>query len=51
MLREPVGEWVCLEAETTLSSSAVGVANARVHDERGLVATSAQALLIMRRAR
>jgi acyl-coenzyme A thioesterase PaaI-like protein len=49
VLREPVGEWVCLEAETTLGPSAVGVANARVHDERGLVATSAQALLVMPR--
>jgi Thioesterase-like superfamily len=46
VLREPVGEWVCMEAETTLSSGSVGVAVSKVYDERGLVARSAQALLV-----
>jgi hypothetical protein len=48
VLREPVGEWVCMEAETTLSSGSVGVAVSKVYDERGLVARSAQALLVAR---
>jgi acyl-coenzyme A thioesterase PaaI-like protein len=46
VLREPVGEWVCVEAETTLSPTAVGVATSSVYDELGLVARSAQALLV-----
>ena len=46
VLREPVGEWLCLDAETTLSSGSVGVAVSTVYDERGLVARSAQALLV-----
>jgi acyl-coenzyme A thioesterase PaaI-like protein len=46
VLRPPVGEWICLDAETTLSTGSVGVATARVYDERGLVARSAQALLV-----
>ncbi len=46
VLRAPVGEWVCLDAETTLGSGSVGVAVSRVYDERGLVARSAQALLV-----
>jgi acyl-coenzyme A thioesterase PaaI-like protein len=46
VLRPPVGEWICLDAETTLSTGSVGVAVARVYDERGLVARSAQALLV-----
>ena len=46
VLRPPVGEWICLDAETTLGTGSVGVATARVYDERGLVARSAQALLI-----
>jgi acyl-coenzyme A thioesterase PaaI-like protein len=46
LLRPPVGEWVCLEAETALSSGSVGLATSRVYDEQGLVARSAQALLV-----
>ena len=49
VLRPPVGEWVCLDAETTLSSGNVGVATSSVYDERGLVARSAQALLVAKR--
>ncbi len=50
VLRPPVGDWVCLDAETALSSGTVGLATSRVYDERGLVARSAQALLVVRRA-
>ena len=46
VLREPVGEWLCLDATTTLSSGSVGMAVAGVYDERGLFARSAQALLV-----
>ncbi len=49
VLREPVGEWICLEAETTLGPGAVGVATSTAYDERGPVARSAQALLVQRR--
>lgn len=49
VLREPVGEWLCLDAETTLSEDSVGVATSAVYDERGLVARSAQALLVVPR--
>lgn len=46
VLRPPVGEWVCLDAQTTLGPGSVAVANADVLDERGLVARSSQALLV-----
>ncbi|HEX5561376.1 MAG TPA: thioesterase family protein [Nocardioidaceae bacterium] len=49
LLRSPVGEWVCLDAETTLGPGSVATAVSRVYDERGLVARSAQALLLTRR--
>ncbi len=49
VLRPPVGEWLCLDAETTLSSGNVGLATSRVYDGRGLVARSAQALLVAKR--
>lgn len=49
LLREPVGEWVCLDAETTLGSGSIGLATSSVYDERGLVARTSQALLTLRR--
>jgi hypothetical protein len=49
VVREPVGEWVCLEAETTLTSTAVGVTTSTAYDERGIVARSAQTLLVLPR--
>lgn len=49
VLRPPVGEWVCLDAVTTFGGGAVGLATAGVHDEKGLVARSSQALLVVRR--
>jgi hypothetical protein len=49
VLREPVGEWVCLDAVTTLGPGAVGLATSTAYDERGPVARSAQALLVQRR--
>ncbi|HLN77157.1 MAG TPA: thioesterase family protein [Nocardioidaceae bacterium] len=49
ILRPPVGEWLCLDAETMLGSGSVGFATSSVYDEQGLVARSAQALLISRR--
>jgi hypothetical protein len=49
VLRPPVGEWLCLDAVTTLGGGSVGVATATVSDMRGVVARSAQALLVVRR--
>lgn len=46
LLRPPEGEWVCLDALTTLAGTAVGVCTAAVHDTAGLVARSSQALLV-----
>lgn len=49
VLREPVGEWVCVQAETTLAPTSVGIATSSVHDEKGLVARSTQTLLVVPR--
>jgi hypothetical protein len=49
VLRPPVGDWICLDAATTLGTGSVGMAVSDVYDERGLVARSAQALLVARR--
>lgn len=45
----PEGDWVCLDAETTLGGGSVGMATSAVYDARGLVARSSQALLITKR--
>jgi hypothetical protein len=49
VLRPPVGDWVCLDATTVLGGGTVGLATATVSDARGVVARSAQALLVVRR--
>jgi hypothetical protein len=49
VVRPPVGDWVCLDASTTLGGGSVGLATATVSDERGVVARSAQALLVVPR--
>ncbi len=49
VLRPPVGEWLCLDARTTLAGGSVGMAASNVYDEQGLVARSAQALLVAKR--
>lgn len=46
LLREPVGEWVCLRAGTTVAGGAAGLARAEVFDEQGFVGHSAQSLLV-----
>lgn len=47
--REPVGEWICLEARTHLIKGGIGLAHSTLYDERGRVANASQALLVARR--
>jgi hypothetical protein len=44
--REAEGEWICLDAQTTISSGGVGLATSVLSDLRGPVGTGAQSLLI-----
>ena len=44
--REPRGEWICLDAETTISEGGVGLARSTLSDDDGVVATGAQSLLV-----
>jgi acyl-CoA thioesterase len=50
ILRPPIGEWICLDAVTDLQSRGVGLTTARLFDQHGQVARSAQSLFIARRA-
>ncbi|MEU6641637.1 thioesterase family protein [Saccharomonospora sp. NPDC046836] len=47
--REPIGEWIGLDAATIIGPHGVGTATSRLHDASGQVATGAQALLVRRR--
>jgi acyl-coenzyme A thioesterase PaaI-like protein len=49
LLRPPEGEWFCVDARTDLGPGSVATALSSVYDERGLVARTAQALLVARR--
>jgi hypothetical protein len=47
--REAVGEWVCLDATTTISTGGAGLATSVLSDLDGPVGTGAQSLLVARR--
>ena len=49
MNRPAVGEWVCLDARTTLGTPGVGLAQSVLWDRQGPIGTSIQSLLVERR--
>jgi hypothetical protein len=44
--REPVGEWIALDAATAIGADGIGTAITVLHDESGPVGRGAQALLV-----
>jgi len=44
--REPRGEWICLDAETTITEGGAGLARSTLSDDDGVVAQGAQSLLV-----
>ena len=49
LLRYPLGEWVCLDAATSIDSRGIGLADTALHDEQGQVGRCAQSLFVARR--
>jgi hypothetical protein len=49
MVREPSSEWLLMDAQSTLGPDGTGLAEGRMYDEHGLVASVAQPLLVARR--
>ncbi len=47
--REPVGEWVLLDARTRVEAHGTGLAYSRLHDEHGPIGVAAQSLFITAR--
>lgn len=46
LVREPAGEWMALDATTTIGPTGLGTASTVLHDESGPVGRGAQALLV-----
>jgi hypothetical protein len=46
LLREPRGEWICLDAATTIAEGGAGLARSTLSDDDGVVAAGAQSLLV-----
>jgi len=44
--RHPIGEWVCLESGSFVHPHGVGLAETRLHDERGPIGRALQTLLV-----
>jgi hypothetical protein len=49
MAREPVGEWILLDAESWIGPDGAGLAMARLADERGYFGRAVQSLVIEKR--
>ena len=46
LLRRPVGEWICVDAQTWLGSQGCGLAESRLFDVAGLIGRASQSLSI-----
>jgi hypothetical protein len=44
--RHPIGEWVCLESGSWVNPHGVGMAETRLHDDRGPIGRAVQMLLV-----
>jgi hypothetical protein len=50
LLRYPAGQWVCLQADTSIDSAGIGLADTALHDEHGRIGRSAQSLFVAPRS-
>lgn len=50
LFRAPVGEWICLDAATTIGPSGRGLAHSTIFDESGEVGTAIQTLFVAPRS-
>jgi hypothetical protein len=49
LLRQPRGEWICLDARTLLGPSGNGLAESMLFDEHGVIGRATQSLLVRER--
>jgi hypothetical protein len=46
LLRRPVGEWICLDARTSLGGNGCGLAESALYDEQGFIGRATQSLAV-----
>jgi hypothetical protein len=46
LLRAPLGEWICVEAATSLGANGCGLAESALYDAHGLIGRSVQSLAV-----
>lgn len=44
--RHPTGEWVCIDARTSIDSAGVGMSESAIHDEQGPIGRGVQSLFV-----
>jgi hypothetical protein len=49
LLRQPKGEWVCIQAQTLFGPDSSGLAESRIYDEEGLIGRGTQSLVVRAR--
>lgn len=49
LYRYPIGEWVCLDAKTSIDADGIGLADTALFDQSGPVGRSAQSLFVAAR--
>lgn len=49
LLRRPHGEWICLDAHTSLGPGGTGLAESRLYDTQGLIGIATQSLAVRTR--
>lgn len=49
LIRKPVGEWICVDARSHLSSHGGGLAESALYDEEGLIGRATQSLFLRKR--
>jgi acyl-CoA thioesterase len=49
LLRRPVGEWICLQAQSLFGGNGCGLAESALYDEQGLIGQATQSLAVRTR--
>lgn len=49
LLRRPAGDWICLDARTSLGGNGCGIAESALYDEAGLIGRAVQTLIVRER--
>jgi hypothetical protein len=49
LLRYPVGEWVCLDARTSIDQDGIGLSESALYDQDGAIGRAAQSLFVAAR--